>query len=120
MDALSVILALVLVAGLALTLYTAGTPYSRPQQALLYGGGAVFFLVALWHLGVRLTWEVLRPYLDPARLQEAKTAVLRLQVKPTVELGAAVVYGLYWFTLHGRRAWQKARGRGGDRGGGGR
>ena len=118
MDALSVILALVLVAGLGLTLYTAGMPYSKLQQLLLYGGGALFFLVALWHLGVRLTWAVLHPYLDPARLQAAKTAVLRLQVKPAVELGAAVVYGLYWFTLHGRRAWQKAQGRGGDGGGG--
>ncbi len=113
MDALSVVLALVLVTGLGLTLYTAGMPYTRPQQLLLYGGGALFFLVALWHLGVRLTWAVLQPYLDPARLQEAKAAILRLQVKPTAELGAAVAYGLYWFILHGRRAWRKAGGNAG-------
>ncbi len=119
MDALSVVLAFVLVTGLGLTLYTAGTPYSRPQQALLYGGGAVFFLVALWHMGVRLTWAVLQPFIAPALAQQARAAVLRLQVNPAVELGAALVYGGYWFALHGRRAWTKARRRGVDSGGGG-
>lgn len=109
MDPLQVFLAVVLVIGFALVLYTAPIKYTWSQKVLLTAGGGIFILVALWHAGVRVTFVMIRDCIEPAKMDLAQTKVQKLQVPQAYELGALAVYGSYWFYVQLLRAVKRMR-----------
>jgi len=111
MQFLTIVLGIVIVAALGLILFTAPMKYSTFEKWAFIAGGALFFLLALWNGGVRLTWARMTPFVSAGKLDAARAAVGSLQVPPYWELGAALLFGVYWFYVHIRRAARKLKSR---------
>ncbi len=109
MQILSIALTVIILAALGLILFTAPMKYSTFEKNVFIAGGALFFLLAVWNGGVRLTWARMMPFVVPGKLDAARAAVGSLQVPPYWELAAALFFGVYWFYVHIRRAARKLK-----------
>ena len=109
MDPVQVFVAIIMVTGLALVLYTSPIKYTELQKAILLAGGSVFLLLATWHAGVRITFIVLAEYIAPGELEEARRRATGLQMPPSYQLIGVAFFGSYWFVLQINRAIERTK-----------